>query len=85
MSYRAPDVVAPLGLGVGMDLPWRPDKIGFRQSNGGEVAPKVRNFLRTASRDRLQFDEELVAQLADHRAETLQRNERHLDLDVRYQ
>ena len=45
MSYRAPDVVTPLGLGVGMDLPWRPDKIGFRRSSGGEVAPKVRNFL----------------------------------------
>ena len=45
MTYRAPDVGVPLGLGVGMDLPWRPDKIGFRRTGGGEVAPKVRNFL----------------------------------------
>ncbi len=51
MSFRLPQVSAPLGLGVGMDLPWRPDKIGFRRNDGGDIAPKVRNFLARYQQD----------------------------------
>lgn len=51
MSHRVPDVASPLGLGVGMDLPWRDDKIGFRRKGGGAVAPKVRAFLDRYQRD----------------------------------
>ena len=39
---------------------------------------EVRNFLRTAQRDRLQFDIELVGQLAEQRVETLRQHDDRL-------
>lgn len=39
---------------------------------------EVRNFLRTAHRDRLQFDEVLIGQLADQRAQSLAQHDDRL-------
>lgn len=39
---------------------------------------EVRNFLRTAQRDRLQFNEELIGQIAERRVETLDQHEDRL-------
>lgn len=39
---------------------------------------EVRNFIRTANRDRLQFDQDLVAQLAEARLKSLEQNEDRL-------
>jgi len=40
---------------------------------------EVRNFLRVAARDRLQFEDGLIQQLADRRLETLRDTDRRLD------
>lgn len=40
---------------------------------------EVRNFLRVAARDRLQFEEGLIEQLADRRLETLREADRRLE------
>ena len=40
---------------------------------------EVRNFLRVAARDRLQFNDTLITQLAEHRLSTLQHMDRRLD------
>ena len=40
---------------------------------------EVRNFIRVAARDRLQFEDGLIQQLADRRLETLRESDRRLD------
>jgi RNA polymerase sigma-70 factor len=40
---------------------------------------EVRNFLRVAARDRLQFNDELIQQLADRRMETLRQDHQRLE------
>ena len=50
---------------------FRPEQAKFLTWACGVAYNEVRNFLRTSSRDRLHFDDELVQQMAEHRDSSL--------------